>query len=71
MDTNKNKPNVFKNSMDLVSNDRKAALEANNLKIKDSLMEVQQILKENNERDYVDPDTGHRIVNASNEKVWV
>ena len=71
MDTNKNKPNVFKNSMDLVSNDRKAALEANNLKIKDSLMEVQQILRENNERDYVDPDTGHRIVNASNEKVWV
>ena len=62
---------AFKNSMDLVSKDRETAIEKNNLRIKDSLMEVQNILREKNEKDYIDPNTGHKIVNASNARVWV
>ena len=71
MDKNNNTQTNFKNTMNLVSNDRKKALEKNNELIKNNLMEVQQILRENNDKEYVDPDTGHRIVNASPEKVWV
>ena len=71
MDTKKNNNIAFKNSMDLVSMDKARALEKTTNKIRENLNEVQQILKENNEKEYIDPSNGNRIVNASNDKVWV
>lgn len=71
MDVN-NEPVInFKNSMGLISNDRQMALEAATESIKNSIMEVQTIIEENNDTDYLDPDTGHKIVNATDNKIWV
>lgn len=71
MDAKKYKSMNLQNSIGLISNDRKKALEANNEDIKNSIMEVQQILKENNDKEYIDKETGDKIVNATQDKIWV
>lgn len=65
------KPINFKNSLDLVSNDRLKALERNNEYIKENLMEVENIINESNDKEYIDPKTGYKIANADAGKIWV
>lgn len=71
MDSKKPKTMNLQNSIGLISDDKKKALIANNENIKQNLMEVQQILKENNEKEYIDPNTGDKIVNATQDRIWV
>ena len=60
----------FQNDININSTDKQQALNTRAEHIEKELNEVQQILKETNDKIYIDPNTGDQIVNASNEKVW-
>ncbi len=69
---NDDEDNTFKfgNSLDINSKDKQEALKKYNETVKKSLIEVGDILEKNNDKTYIDPKTGDKIVNANDSKIW-